>query len=94
MLDLPENASFSALVRREFLTCISNLRRVKFTVNNEERQLMLLQTRALAHLLSGRSQVFLSSEITNMAMIIKGIVEFESPRVLIQEVSSNYQNNN
>lgn len=50
---------------------------------------MLLRTRALAHMIKMTN--FDSQEVTSIAYILKTIVEFESPRVLIQEVSSQQQ---
>ena len=44
---------------------------------------MLLRTRALAIMLAGTISQFSAQEVTSIAMSLKNIVDFESPRVLI-----------
>ena len=65
---------------------------MKLTINQDERQLLLLRTRALS-MLATKSQVEFSTggDISTCAILFKQLVEFDSPRVMIQEVQSSSQ---
>ena len=59
---------------------------MKQTINYEERQLYLMRTRVTS-MLAQRYQIELKqTDVTSVALSLKQLVEFDSPRFLIQEV--------
>ena len=71
------------LIKEEFMKAIQSLKRVKSTINPDERQLLLYRTRALS-LMATKYHIELSeAEIGTCALLFKQLIEFDSPRVLI-----------
>ena len=68
------------------MSSIQALKKVKSTINPEERQLLLLRTRALCILASKYKAELTQADIGTFALIFKQLIEFDSPRLLIQEV--------
>ena len=85
MQRLPATIAYNSqkLLYEEFIKAVNALKRVKQTINQEERQLFLMRTRVIS-MLAQKYQIELKqTDVTSVALSLKQLVEFDSPRFLI-----------
>jgi hypothetical protein len=72
----------------EFVKSISSIKRIKQIVTQEERALTLIKTRVLCLIAQKYEIKMTSGDLNMLALNLKSLIHFDSPRFLISEVSS------
>ena len=90
MKRLPATITYTTqkLLYDEFIKTVNALKRVKQTINQEERQLFLMRTRVVSMLAQKYKIELKETDVTSVALSLKQLVDFDSPRFLIQEVQT------
>jgi hypothetical protein len=74
-------------IKVEFLASIHELRRMKKVISQEERQAKLIKAKVLSCLMQRYQINIHSDEYSSLALSLRSLINFESPRFLIQEVA-------